>query len=246
MKQGTLYGIGVGPGDPDLITVKAARILAGCEHVFVPRPRKSAQGVAMGIARSHMHPRATVHEVIFPMTKDPVALQERWYESAGPIAEVLLSGTDACYVTLGDTMLYSTYIYMLRALRRRVPDVNVITLPGVTSFSAVAALTEFSLGEGTRHLTIVPSAQDLSGVSGALATGGTVVLMKIGRRLRDIIELLEDAGAIDRSVFVARAGMENQRIETDLRGLKEQAEDDTGNLSIILVHGQDPGHPGAS
>lgn len=237
MRLGTLYGIGVGPGDPDLITVKGARILAESHHVFVPRGRRSVGCLALDIARTYIKPDAEVHQVIFPMTSDPASLELEWDERVLPIAEILRDGSDASYVTLGDTLLYSTYIYMLRALRRRLPEARVVTLPGVTAFSAVAAVAEFPLGAGAETITIVPAGDDLESVRQALAVGGTTVVMKIGKRLQLLLDLLEREAALDRGVFVSHAGMEHELIETDLRKLRRDAVEDTGNLSVILVGG---------
>lgn len=234
MKKGTLYGIGVGPGDPDLMTVKGAKILGECAHVFVPKARQEAESVALSIARRHIGPEAQIHEIVFPMTTDRAKLAERWEESARVIANILETGADACFLTLGDTFLYSTYIYMLRALRRRIPDVDVVTIPGITAFSAAAAIAEFPVGEAKEPVTIVPTADDLEDVRHALTTGGTVVLMKIGKRLGGILDVLETAGVLGRSVFVSHAGMDSERIVKDLRELRG-AEADTGYLSIILV-----------
>jgi len=242
MKLGTLYGIGVGPGDPDLITVKGAAILSRCPHVFVPKARKGAESVALSIAGKHINPQATIHEILFPMTTDRVELQERWEESARLVAEVLEDGEDACFLTLGDAFLYSTYIYMLRALRERLPNVEAVTVPGITAFSAAAALAEFPVGEAKEPVVIVPTADDLEDIKRALALGGTLVLMKIGKRLTAILELLEQEGMMDRGVFVAHAGMDNQRIELDLRALKGATEEKIGYLSTILIHG----HPRVS
>jgi len=237
MKKGTLYGVGVGPGEPDLITVKGAKILAECPHVFVPKARQEGESLALSIAREHVGSEAQIHELLFPMTTDKAELETRWTESAAVIAEVLEAGEDACFLTLGDTLLYSTYIYMLRALRRRIPDLNVVTVPGITAFSAAAALSEFPLGEAKESITIVPTADDLDEVSRAISGGGTVVLMKIGKRLDRILEILESHGTIGRSVFVSRAGLPEQRIVTDLNLLRGE-DADRGYLSVILIRGQ--------
>lgn len=239
MKLGTLYGIGIGPGDPELITVKGARILGSCLHVFVPKARTSSESIALGIARRHIAQGAAVSEILFPMTQEPGELEAKWEESAEVIARVLEQGEDCCFLTLGDALLYSTYIYMLRALRRRLPQARVVTVPGITSLSAAAALAEFPVGEAKEPVLIVPAADDLQWVKRALTMGGTLVLMKVGRRLSQILDLLEEAGLMHKAVFVSRAGMEGQRIETDLRGLKGGASE-AGYLSIILVHAGRP------
>lgn len=233
--RGRFYGIGVGPGDPGLLTVRAAEILKNSRHVFVPKARSDGDSVALEIARCYLPGDAQQHELVFPMTSNPEILARSWKESAETVAAVLETGADACFLTLGDPLVYSTYIYLLRALNARFPELDAITVPGITSFCAAAALTNFQLGEGKELVTIVPTADDLTTVQRALETGGTVVLMKIGKRLPEILDLLDDADLLEHSVFIARAGLEGQRVVLDLRNLR--AEDPhIGYLSVILVH----------
>jgi precorrin-2/cobalt-factor-2 C20-methyltransferase len=235
MKLGTFYGIGVGPGDPELITVKGANLLKQCRHVFVPKARIASDSVALHIARNYLGASAQIHERVFPMTHNPEELTQRWQESAEAVAAVLETGDNACFLTIGDPLVYSTYIYLLRALRIRLPELNALTIPGITSFCAAASLTGFPLGEKKELITVVPTSDDLSHVRAALHRGGTVVLMKIAERLAEIIAILKETGTIDQAVFVARAGQEGQRVETNLRILNiEDAR--TGYLSLILVH----------
>ncbi|MFH0937938.1 MAG: precorrin-2 C(20)-methyltransferase [Planctomycetota bacterium] len=222
MKLGTLYGIGIGPGDPELITVKGARLLKTCKHIFAPKARTASDSLALTIARRYIGPAARVYEIVFPMTADAEELQRCWTESARQVAATLKSQLDACFLTLGDPFLYSTYIYLLRALRQQLPDVKIVTVPGVNAFSAAAALAEFPVGEGNDPITIIPAGADLETARSALRRNGTVVLMKIGKRLPKILKLLEAANVLDRSVLVARAGLDGQRIETNLRKLKTE------------------------
>ncbi|GMT42273.1 MAG: precorrin-2 C(20)-methyltransferase [bacterium] len=235
MKPGTLFGIGVGPGDPELITVKGANLLKNCKHLFVPKARMKSESVALEIVQKYVNRDAGIRELMFPMITDKTELEKSWAESAGKIAEVLKTGDDACFVTLGDSYLYSTYIYLVRALRKALPNARVRTVPGVSSFSAAAALTNFPLGEAKEPVTIIPAVDDLEPARKAVSEKGTVVLMKIGKRLEAVLELLEKSGTIDDAVFVSYAGMEGQRIETDLRKLKNE-NPETGYLSTILVH----------
>ncbi|MFW5915708.1 MAG: SAM-dependent methyltransferase, partial [Planctomycetota bacterium] len=99
MTTGTLYGIGVGPGDPDLITVKGARMLSKAHHVFVPKARPAADSLAHRIADKHLSDQATIHELVFPMLKDRSKLEEWWAGAAREVAEVLRRGEDACFIT---------------------------------------------------------------------------------------------------------------------------------------------------
>ena len=233
MTLGTFYGIGVGPGDPELMTVKGARLLAQCRNVFVPKAGIAAQSVAFEIANGYLAPGACVQALTFPMTTDRAELASAWDASAGEVALLLESGEDACFLTLGDPMLYSTYIYLLRALRARVPDVKVVTVPGIPAMCAAASLAHVPIGQFKEPVTIVPVADDLHAVRQALAAGGTLVLMKVGKRLEALIDLLENAGRIGGSVLVSRAGMPGERIETDIRKLRGEGAE-AGYLSVIL------------
>ena len=234
MTIGVFYGIGIGPGDPDLITLKAAHILSQCRTVFVPKARATEESTALSIAGRHLHPQADICELVFPMTMDKTKLRQSWIDNARQVASALESGADAAFLTLGDAMLYSTYIYLVRALRDVLPGAAIITVAGITAFSAAAALTHFPVGTGKLPATIVPTSDDLAELREILQRKGTKVLMKIGRRLDAILEVLEETGMLDRSLLVSRVGLENQRIETDLRSLLG-CNSDVGYLSIILV-----------
>lgn len=234
MSFGTLFGIGIGPGDPDLVTVKGAALLSRCRHVVVPKASRSAESVALSIIRKHLNPGAKIHEVVFPMVTRKETLEVRWRESAERVADILATGEDVCFPTLGDAFLYSTYIYLVRSLLQIHPDTPIVTVPGVTAFSAAAAATGFPVGEGTQPVTIIPAADDLSELREALNSGGTVVIMKVGKRLPAVLDLLEEHDALEGSVFAAHVGMENEHVETDLRKLRGAGEE-AGYLSIILA-----------
>ncbi len=235
MTFGTLYGIGIGPGDPDLITVKGVQLLSQCRHVIVPKASESAGSVALRIVKKHLNPVAEIHEVVFPMITKRDELMMRWRASAAYVGSILSRGEDACFPTLGDTFLYSTYIYLVRALRDTLPEARIVTIPGVTAFSAVAAVTEFAIGEGKQPVTIVPTTDDLADLRDALRRRGTVVIMKIGKRLEAVLDLLVEHQVIETAVFASRVGMPDEHVETDLRQLRGRGEQ-SGYLSIILAN----------
>ncbi|MGA2617073.1 MAG: precorrin-2 C(20)-methyltransferase [Thermoguttaceae bacterium] len=237
MKLGTLFGLGVGPGDPEWITVKAVRIMAGCRHVCVPKARESHSSLALDIARRYLHPQATVHELPFPMSTDESVLLESWQQAARQVETILSGGEDCCFLTLGDPLLYSTYIYLLRALRGLCPEAEIVTVPGITAWSAAAAVARFPVGQAKQTVTIVPAADDLGPLSAALDRGGTVVLMKIGTRLAAVLDLLEAKGLLDRGVFVSHAGLPQQYVQSDLRRLRGLPQE-AGYLSLLLVQGR--------
>jgi precorrin-2/cobalt-factor-2 C20-methyltransferase len=235
MSLGCFYGIGLGPGDPGLLSLRSKEILSHCPWVFVPKARIKAQSVALEIAADFIPSLARVEELVFPMVEDQSVIQSHWLAAAERITTVLKEGNDACFLTLGDALLYSTYVYLLRAIKTLLPDLVVRTVPGITAFSAVAALTHFPTGEAKHPVTIIPCSDDLSLLEKALDMGGTLVLMKVGKRLELILDLLDKHSLLDRGVFVARAGMAGEYVETDLKRLRG-ADPKRGYLATMLVN----------
>ena len=232
---GKFYGLSVGPGDPGLVTVRAADVLRSCPHLFVPKSREARASLALEIVKDYVGEDAQIRELHFPMTKDASKLGESWDRAAQGVVEVLDRGEDACFVTLGDASLYSTYIYLVRALRRVRPGVEIETVPGVNSFSAAAARADFPVGEGMDKVAVVPVSDDVGQLRPVLEQFETVVLMKVAKSLPQIIDLLEDMGMAQRAVFVAKAGQEGERVETDLLKLRD-ADEKVAYLATILVH----------
>ncbi len=162
--------------------------------------------MALEIARPHLRADAIVHQSTFLMTSDRGLLRQSHGQAAREVLAVLETGEDCCFLTLGDAMLYSTYVYLLRECGRIARHVRVETIPGVTAFSAAAALSGFAVGEGKQPVTIVPASDDFAQFRRALDFGGTVVLMKVGNRLQAVLDELEARGLTEHAVFVSRAG----------------------------------------
>lgn len=235
MAEPVLHCLGVGPGDPELITVKAQRILARMRQIIAPTARREGESLALRIARPYLAADAVVHECLFPMSEDRERLAQHWRAAADRVAGVLEEAGEAAFITLGDPLLYSTAIHLARALRRHHPHIRVAFVPGVMALGAAAALAGVPLGCGRRPVTIVPAAgDDLDGVRAALHGGGTVVLMKIGARLPELCALLAQERALSRAVLVSRAGLPGERVVTDLAalGAEEMA---AGYLAVIIV-----------
>ena len=154
--NGHLYGIGVGPGDPELLTMKAARILGCVDLILAASSTKNEGSLALDIARPHLSPGAEIISLGFPMTRSGDALRAAWEENARLVLAELEKGRDAAFLTLGDPMLYSTFAYLLRTLRGLAPDQSVTVVPGITSFQAAAAATETVLAEGSENLLVLP------------------------------------------------------------------------------------------
>ncbi|MCA1797170.1 MAG: precorrin-2 C(20)-methyltransferase [Geobacteraceae bacterium] len=232
--QGIFYGVGIGPGDPELLTLKAVRVLQQCHAIYVPTSRVSRQTYVADVVDSYAGADCEIVPVTFSLADSGTRRQQHWHATAREIATRLHAGQDVAFVTLGDALLYSTYVYLLRALHEVFAQARVETVPGISAVSATAALCHCPLGEGEQPLTILPAAHDMEKLRALILGGSGVAIMKIGHRLTQVLELLAQCHVLERSVFVARVGLPEQRIETDLNRLRG-APADTGNLAVILV-----------
>jgi precorrin-2/cobalt-factor-2 C20-methyltransferase len=201
----TLYGVGLGPGDPELITLKGLRLLQSVRRVFVAAtaPERS---YALEIAAPHLDPaRQQIVRLVCPPLRDRAALVARWRELAAEVALAQTDGQDAVFLTEGDPSLYSTFLHLRAALRRAHPEVAVETVPGVTSVSASAALVGVPLAIWDERLAIVPGTAAADDVRAALEQFDTVALLKPARAAR-----LVPADA--EAMLVRRAGRPEQTV----------------------------------
>jgi precorrin-2/cobalt-factor-2 C20-methyltransferase len=219
---GTLFGIGVGPGDPELIPLKSIRVLEKMEVVFTASSARNDYSLAIDIARAYIPENATIVDLQFPMSKDRSVMEKAWQENAGRVAAELEAGRNAAFLTVGDPLTYSTYGYVLRHLRVGWPHLEITTIPGITAYQAAAAATNEPLVEGEEALLI------LSGVNGgerfrSLARKpDNVVFMKAYRNVDGICSALEETDRLDTSVAVANCSRKDEMIFRDLETLREQ------------------------
>lgn len=209
---GTLYGIGVGPGDPELMTVKAVKLLSRVRRVFAASSTKNDASIALAIASGHLSEDAVVEELGFPMTRDAKALAEAWERNANQVRLALETGEDAVFLTLGDPLLYSTFGYLLSTLRRSAPDILVRSIPGVTSFQAAASLTMNILAESGQGLHIVSGVCDENELRRQLQGADNVVILKAYRNLPCIKRVVSELGMLERSLLATRVGQEGESV----------------------------------
>lgn len=219
MTYGTLHGVGVGPGAPDLITMRAAAILRRTPVLALPRSCDWGGSKAWEIVEPTLGDIDGQERLFltFPMSKDPARLRPAWERALGAIGARLAQGKDVAFVTEGDPSLFSTFIYLQREAPARWPGVRVEVTPGVSSVMAVPAVTGVPLADGHERIAILPGTSGLDDLDEMLARFDTVVLMKIGPEMPRVIDALERAGLLDRAVYVSRATMVDQRIARDLR-----------------------------
>jgi len=232
---GKLYGIGVGPGAADLLTLRAARLLGEVPVLFVPRGDAVDESRALSIISPLLRGDQEVRSFTAPMTRDRLARDQAWAEAAAQVRSVLNTGRDAAFLTLGDSTLYSTFFYLLEALHRQQPSVAVETVPGITSFSAAAALLNRALTVGQEGLAVVPATRGAAYLRQVLTTFENVVLLKVGPVLDEVQALLAELGRLDDAAYVCRCGMPGQFLQESLASAAELPDD---YFSLILVrHG---------
>ena len=231
--NGKLYGIGIGPGDPKLLTLRAKEILDEVDMIFSPRASEEGTSMARSIIEASTSRPKEFVDLTFPMTRDEAVLKTYWREAAEKVAKAVHAGKQVAFVTIGDPFLYSTYIYLLKALRRNFPNIEVETIPGISAFHAAASRAEVSLAEGDERLAILPVPRDLGGLREAFREFDTVVLMKVGSKLDEIVALLKELDLLKSSVLVSRVGCPEEKIIRDFHSLRK--DDRGGYLSVIIV-----------
>lgn len=229
---GKLYGVGIGPGDPKLLTIRAKEILDTVDTIFVPKAKDDGRSCARLIVEAAASESRNFVELTFPMTNDRKKLESYWLGAAKRIVEELKRKRTAAFVTIGDPFIYSTYIHLLVTLRNNFPGVIVETIPGVTSFNAAAASCGLPLLKGDEKLAILPVTGGIKDLRPTLKKFDTVVLMKIGSKLGRVIHLLKKIGLIKHSILVSHAGQVGEKIIRDLSSLKDER---AGYLSVIIV-----------
>lgn len=234
-KRGILYGVGVGPGDPELMTMKAARILFESPVIAVPASDTASDGQSRAYQIASravsMEGKETL-PLAFPMTKDASILEVARRKAASEIAGRLEAGLDVVFITLGDPMLYSTFSYLIPFVRAELPGLDVRVVPGVTSFCAAASVACVPIAEANESVVIIPAAYDLGILAAALDAYDTVVIMKVNKKVDELVDLLESKGRLKSSVFATRVGWEGERVVTDLKSLRGARHDYFSTLIV--------------
>ena len=211
-EKGKLIGIGVGPGDSELLTLKAVRILKSVPVVFSPKSSKEKESIALSIVRPILeerpdYKRLMLVEPIFPMIEDEEELEKVWTSASEMIAQYLDSGRDVAFITLGDSSIFSTYSYVQKKLIDRY---EIETVPGITSFTACAAARNKALVEQNDILTVVPKIDDR--LESVLEFSDSVVLMKASRNTSDLEKVIEAKNRPKDIYSVQNCTRENEKI----------------------------------
>ena len=230
---GKLIGASLGPGDPELITRRSWAVLqSGARWIY---PVKKAEEVSYALSiveRGGLPIPGDAVELVFPMTRDAEALGKAWVRAAQQTVELLGEGRDLVFLVEGDASTFATFGHLARVVRELVPEVEVETIPGVSSFAAAAATTGMPLAEEDETLAIIPAAYGTGVIDHMLDEFDTLILLKVKPLLDEVLELLDRRGLLATSCFIEKVGSPEQRIVRDLASLKGET---VNYLSLLLV-----------
>ena len=229
---GCLYGVGVGPGDPELVTLKAMRVLQEVPVICVPQAETSRDSYALEIVKSYLdEDKQEILRLTFP-TDDEEAAGEVWRGAANSVGERLAKFQDVAFITEGDPMLYSTFSYVLYAVCQNFPEAQVEIIPGVSSVMAAAASAGVPLVTHGQRLAILPAVYGIDDLSEAIANYDTIVLMKVNRTLLQALANLEQLGLAGKGIYVRRASTAREEVVRDLRRLSSE---DLDYFSLLII-----------
>ncbi len=229
--SGIFYGIGVGPGDPELLTVKAIKAIEQVDVLIAPKTEKKDGSVALTVAKPYLKKDVEIVYQVFPMVKGFAENStDAWETNKQEILELLRSGKNVAFLTIGDPMFYSTYIYVFRLLENEGVDIQ--TIPGIPAFAAIGSQLGYPIVEGDDVLSIIPATASPEKVEKAMQASDNVVLMKVYKNFEEVADMLDKNEMAEQAVLVSRAGLDDEKIIYDVLAHKK---DKLNYLSTILT-----------
>ena len=228
--QGVLFGVGLGPGDPALLTLKAVRVIGSAPVIAVPCATSDGASYALQIARDLLRPEQTVITLHFPMVRNLAVRMQHRQRAAETIAAHLAQGQSVAFLTEGDPLIYSTFAHVLGYMPNSTP---VEIVPGVSSIQAAAAQAHLPLVQADQRLAILPATiTNLQQLSVIASLFDAVILLKLHRTFEQALQTLDALGLTDRAVLVDRASHPLGRVVRDIRLLRR---DEVHYLSLLIV-----------
>ena len=234
--SGTLYGVGVGPGDPELMTVKAVRILKSVPIIVAPMAEGVRESMALEIARCYIEEsRQEIIGVEFPIGLGAPP-EAAWEGASVRIEGMLDQGNDVAFLTEGDAMVYSSFSYVMERLKTNRPDLRIEVIPAVTSITAAAASAQRPLVSHGERLAVWPALYGIDDLQNAIESYDTVVLMKVNRQALESVSRMRRKGVVRRAVLVKRATTTSEKVITDLKNVSP---DEAEYFSMLIISKKD-------
>ncbi|NLM05372.1 MAG: precorrin-2 C(20)-methyltransferase [Tissierellia bacterium] len=222
--KGKLYGVGVGPGDKKMLTLKAVEVLKEADIILVPDT--GGENVALKIVEDYIEGKEKLL-IEIPMTKDKEILERSYQNGSEKIMSLLDQGINLAFITIGDPTIYSTFIYFQRIIMAKGYETEIIN--GIPSFCAVAARLNISLADRNEILTIAPASYE--DFDDLLDSRENLVLMKSGRKIMDVIKRIDEKGLLENAKMVENCNMDNEIIYENLRDVENP-----GYFNIIVLN----------
>jgi len=229
---GIFYGIGVGPGDPDLLTLRAYKVLKQVDLVCLPKAKMEKESIALKIVQQALDKELNLLELHFPMTKDQEELARNWDDNTEKIVAELNQGKSVAFITLGDPLLYSTYSYILQRILQNHPQIQVETIPGISSVLASASAVNVTLVEEEESLAIVPANKDKDYLLKAISSFDNLVLMKVAKCFDLVLEVLSELNFQGKAYLISRCGHPDQLVTDNLAKWKGK---ELHYLSLMII-----------
>lgn len=209
--KGKLYGIGVGPGNPELLTLKAKRLIEECDIIAVPVKKAGEESVALNIAKGAVEiAEEKIRKIIFTMEKDKTKREACRREAAEKITDFLDQGKNVAMLALGDIGVYSTYAYVHKIIVNSGYEVEMVS--GIPSFCAGASRAGISLVEGNESFGVIPSLKGINQVEKSLDVFDNLVIMKVGGHVREVADLLKERDMENKAIIISNLGMEGEYV----------------------------------
>lgn len=225
------YGIGTGPGDSSLVTIKAVNILKNIDILYTPEAKKGGDSLALSIVKEYIPDSVEIKTRHFPMSCNGEDKIGAWEDVSKEIIRDVKNGKDVGFITLGDPMIYSTYVYIMERIMNHI---EVETIPGISSFSNIASNQNFPLVMDTDPLIVIPCTMEEEKIDEALEKYDCIVLMKIYKKINIILDKLRKHNLIDYAILVSNSSQEGEIVFTNLRD--EAIDEKISYFSTILVN----------
>ncbi len=241
-EQGKLFGLGIGPGDPGLLTIKALKVLENSDVLLIPKARPNSQSLAYEIVQaafsnySHVDKLPPTKELIFPMIRDKEELAAYWDRAMNLVVNEVTADKQVSLITLGDPTLYSTYSYLLTRLNKEYPNCSVETIPGIYSFSAISSRLNLPLTMGEEKMIIIP-VEENKDYTQELNNYNTVIFMKVSSDFQNLLQQLKAADREKEAILISRLGQEKEYITKNLEELRGTKID---YFSTLIVNSRIP------